>query len=595
MLHRIILKIRSSMTAKIALIVTLPVVIISSFFSYYHYALDRDWVFHIAESRLLFIGEGVKGSVEALIKKGEYAGVQNLAVETARGADIESVIIFSEPGQVIASNDKKWTGKNLLDLRPERISNNDIPAIQKSIAGGYSVYYDPQDNQYHMVMPVSYGKDGTGALFISLDLRSMQDESRGRMVEDVLISILAAVLAGISIYFFLHFFFTVRLRSVSSAAVKFASGDLSVRADTTGTDEIGYLATSFNLLAEEITNWRANLEEMAANRMKELSALYEIVNTISQSLELNKVLPSVLDRVLENLGAEKGVVVLVGSDGRTLTPLGHRGLTEEGVRRISQSGQGCAGDVILRNSPVRVPADDEEGPTVIPGLELEDISSALVVPITARGKVLGVIGVYSGLKNKFSGQDESLLMMIGSQVAVAVENALLYEKTLELARLDGLTGLANRRYLMEQLRQELERAERYQTSLSVLILDLDRFKSFNDTHGHQKGDELLRSFASLMKGIVRTADIAGRYGGEEFFVVLPNTSSKGAALIAERIRKAMEDLKIPVGSGQPSAGRTVSIGVAEFSAGDSVEKLITIADGALYRAKKSGRNRVVSQ
>jgi len=145
---------------------------------------------------------------------------------------------------------------------------------------------------------------------------------------------------------------------------------------------------------------------------------------------------------------------------------------------------------------------------------------------------------------------------------------------------------------MERLAQEIDRAERYQNSLSLMILDMDKFKSFNDAYGHIKGDELLKAFSSILKDTVRTSDIAGRYGGEEFCVVLPNTSIKGAALIAERIRKAVEGLTIPMAEGQPAAGRTVSVGVTEFSSGDSLEKLLAAADAALYRAKDGGRNRV---
>jgi diguanylate cyclase (GGDEF)-like protein len=219
---------------------------------------------------------------------------------------------------------------------------------------------------------------------------------------------------------------------------------------------------------------------------------------------------------------------------------------------------------------------------------------ALLVPISARGVVLGVLAVYGEIKDKFTDANEALLATIGNQISVAVLNAQLYQKTLDLAQHDGLTGLANRRYLTERLEQEVVRAERYQTSLSLIMLDLDKFKSFNDSYGHVKGDELLKAFSAMVKKAVRSTDIAGRYGGEEFCVALPNTSVKGALVIAERIRAAMEALRIPLEAGQPPVGRTASIGVAEFSAGDSIEKLLSLADAALYRAKEGGRNKVVS-
>jgi len=400
-----------------------------------------------------------------------------------------------------------------------------------------------------------------------------------------------ALVLGASIYFLFYMLFTKRIQTISSAAVKLAAGDITVKAEAGGTDEIGHLATSFNALADEITDRRANLEEITASRVKELTALFAVVETISQSLDLTKVLPNVLGCVLDNFSASKGVVVLVDRDDKMLRLAGHRGLSEVSLGKIVSDGQGCTGDVILMKKPIRV-SGDEEGEESVPGLEKDEIRSALVVPISVRGEVLGAFGVYSAKKDRFTEKDEALLMAIGSQTGVAVENARLYEQTLDLARMDGLTCMFNRRHLMERLAQEIDRAERYQNSLSLMILDMDKFKSFNDAYGHIKGDELLKAFSSILKDTVRTSDIAGRYGGEEFCVVLPNTSIKGAALIAERIRKAVEGLAIPMAEGQPAAGRTVSVGVTEFSSGDSLEKLLAAADAALYRAKDGGRNRV---
>ena len=368
---------------------------------------------------------------------------------------------------------------------------------------------------------------------------------------------------------------------------------MKARSVVKGTDEIGYLATSFNLLAEEITNWRDNLEEMVTHRVKDLSALYEVAYAISQSLELKTVLPKVLDHVLETVGERKGIVVLVGDEGDTLKLIGHRGLSAEAIQQISHMrvGDGCAGGVILRNTSIRA-SDHEELSDKMPVIEREGIRSVLAVPISSRGTAFGAIAVYSDRKNRFSEQDEELLATIGSQVGVAVENARLYEKTLELAHEDALTGLANRRRLMEVLSKEVCRASRYNTPLSLLMIDLDRFKQFNDTYGHLKGDELLKKFALLLEKRIRTTDMAGRYGGEEFCLVLPNTPLQGAVVIAERIRKAVEDLKISAENNPSPIGATISIGVAEFAQGETDENLISAADAALYRAKQGGRNKV---
>lgn len=589
---RLFHKFSSSVSAKIAFIVTLPVVLMTSLFSYHHYIHDRDGLFHGAESQLLTSGEGLKWPLEALIKKNDLDGVRELIDQTALGADIEQITLFDSKEHVVSSSKKEWISRPLLDMFPAAMTDEDLAAVRKALSGGYSTYNDPEDEQYCLVMPVNFGKKGMGALFIGLNIRSIQAEIKERAIDTFLASAVISILIGISLYFLFHFMFTRRVKSVSEAAMRFAAGHVEVRAKDEGTDEIGYLATSFNLLAEEITNWRDNLEEMASNRLNELLVLFDIVNTISQSLDLKTVLPVVLDRVVENIGTHKGAVVLVGNDGRSLSMVAQRGLSDESIRLITESGQGYVGDVILRNKPMRISEQEDES-TSSTGLENDNIASALVVPISARGVVLGVLAVYSEKKNKFTDENEALLAMIGNQVSVAVLNAQLYQKTLDLAQHDGLTGLSNRRYLMERLSQEMERAERYQTSLSVIMLDLDKFKSFNDSYGHVKGDELLKAFSAMVKKAVRSTDIPGRYGGEEFCVVLPNTSVKGALVIAERIRASMEALRIPLDDGQPPVGRTASIGVAEFSAGDSIEKLLSHADAALYQAKEGGRNRVM--
>lgn len=591
---RLLYKFRSSMSAKIAFIVTIPVVLITSFFSYHHYMHDRDSLFHNAESQLLRVGEGLKGAVETFIRNKDQAGLQNIIVEAGQGADVRLVTVYDPHKKVAACNIRKWVGKGLLELYPEEITITDITAIHKALAGGYSVYYDPGDMTYCLVMPVSHGGHGTGALHIGLDVKSTQAAIAGRSLETLLFSLVISLLMGVTIYFLLHYQLTVRVKSVSAAAIKFASGNTQARTAVGGTDEIAHLSTSFNLLAEEITNWRTNLEEMAASQTNELLVLFDVVNTISQSLDLNSVLPSVLDQVVESMSTLKGAIILVDGDGRSLSMVARRGLSDESIRLITESGHGCvAGEVIRRNKPIRISGNENEL-SGITGLEKDNIISALVVPISAGGVVLGVLAVFGEIKDKFTDANEALLATIGNQISVAVLNAQLYQKTLDLAQHDGLTGLANRRYLTERLEQEVVRAERYQTSLSLIMLDLDKFKSFNDSYGHLKGDELLKAFSAMVKKAVRSTDIAGRYGGEEFCVVLPNTSVKGALVIAERIRAAMEALRIPLEPGQPPVGRTASIGVAEFSAGDSIEKLISLADAALYRAKESGRNKVVS-
>ncbi len=587
-------KIRSSISVRIVLIIIIPLGLIMSFFSYKNYQRERDSIFISSEAQLLRIGDGVKESIEILMKNNDLPGLQNMLMDMSRGSDITRITFFDEGKRAVASTNKEWIGKKLIDFQQTEMTESDVKAVQRGFIETQSAYYDSKEHHYCLAMPVHYSGQKLGVVHICLDLKDEQKEIIKRSIENFFIALLATVMMGVSVFLIFHFLFVVKIKSVSSAAHKLASGDMTARASEKGSDELSDLAVSFNSMAEGIAVWHSNLEKIAASRMKELLVLFEVVNTISQSLEMETVLPKVLELVTDNMGVAKGAIVLVGGDGRTIALFVQRGLSDEGIRQITQFGTGGIGDVILRNKTMRIEAGAAGESNFIPGFEQDNIASALLAPISARGTMLGVVAAYSEKKDQFTDEDESLIATIGNQLSVAVLNARLYEETLSLARLDGLTGLANRRYLMERLKQEVDRAERYQTSLSVIMLDLDKFKTFNDTYGHLKGDELLKAFSALVKRMVRATDIAGRYGGEEFCVMLVNTSIKGALVIAERIRLAAEELRVPIDDNQPPAGRTASIGVAEFSSGDSIEKLLSVADAALYRAKEGGRNRVVS-
>ncbi|NMG44070.1 diguanylate cyclase [Aromatoleum toluvorans] len=163
----------------------------------------------------------------------------------------------------------------------------------------------------------------------------------------------------------------------------------------------------------------------------------------------------------------------------------------------------------------------------------------------------------------------------------------------QLALVDSLTGIANRRYLLERAEQERQRAQRFGLALTLLMVDIDHFKAINDRHGHAVGDQAIRRVAQTCAGSVREIDIVGRYGGEEFVIVLPGTLPEGGRELAERLRRKIAAIDI-AGADGASFGLTVSIGLAGFQPGDELEQVLASADAALYRAKSLGRNKVVA-
>ncbi|MBI5213616.1 MAG: GGDEF domain-containing protein [Nitrospirae bacterium] len=191
--------------------------------------------------------------------------------------------------------------------------------------------------------------------------------------------------------------------------------------------------------------------------------------------------------------------------------------------------------------------------------------------------------------------DIDACMRLLDAASLAVSNAKLYEKTLELSEIDGLTLIKNRRTLLKQLGAETQRAHRYKKTFGLLMLDIDHFKHYNDTNGHPQGDILLKMIADMISENLRDTDTVGRYGGEEFIILLPESDKEEAISIAERIRKAVDNYKFPRAETQPNGKMTVSVGVSSYpDDGDAWEKIIRSADDALYVAKNTGRNRVIA-
>lgn len=220
------------------------------------------------------------------------------------------------------------------------------------------------------------------------------------------------------------------------------------------------------------------------------------------------------------------------------------------------------------------------------------ISSNLIAPLIVQSRIIGLLGAHSRKLETFSEDIEKLFYLLANHVAMALDNVSMHQHTRFLAVTDGLTGLLNYRTFQERLQHEFERSRRYNTSLSLAMIDLDLFKNINDTYGHLQGDIVLRGIANILKQSSREIDILARYGGEEFVLILPDTNAQNAKKAAERIRKSVEEHEFEIASGTVNV--TVSIGVATAPDPRALTKthLIEKADRALYKSKQDGRNKV---
>lgn len=223
--------------------------------------------------------------------------------------------------------------------------------------------------------------------------------------------------------------------------------------------------------------------------------------------------------------------------------------------------------------------------------EAGEPNSLISVPLMLLGEMIGVLAVSRHDKDSLTLTDRQSLESIASQIAVAYDRARLYSKSKELAIRDDLTGLYNRRHFYQMLDGELKRARRVGRHVSLLMIDADRFKKFNDDFGHLKGDECLKGMANLLKSNLREGDLLARFGGEEFVVMLTDADLNQSFQVAEKLRTLVQDeLEITI-PGQDMARATVSIGVSSYpDCAGNLHDLIDTADMALYQAKDGGRN-----
>jgi diguanylate cyclase (GGDEF)-like protein len=220
------------------------------------------------------------------------------------------------------------------------------------------------------------------------------------------------------------------------------------------------------------------------------------------------------------------------------------------------------------------------------------LGSLIVAPLRVEGQLIGAIMVGGTTRARYTPDDTATVAELARHAAVALKNAQMHSAVARAAQTDALTGIANRGALMERLERELDRSRRYERSLTVLFFDLDRFKNINDTYGHQFGDRMLRELARIATQNVRSIDLVGRYGGEEFVAVLPETDGAQALIVAERIRTAVAARRFTLDSGE-EVRATVSAGIAVFpDNGTTMDTLLRVADTALYAAKAGGRNRI---
>jgi diguanylate cyclase (GGDEF)-like protein len=313
-----------------------------------------------------------------------------------------------------------------------------------------------------------------------------------------------------------------------------ARGNFEERVPVKGRDEFALLGEAFNDMADQLQERLADLEQ---ERERLRTAITRFGEALAATHDPEQLLRVIVDAAVEATAATGAS--LVADDG-----------------------------------------------TVVSTGDPEAEGTRLELPLTAGRNSFGTLTLVG---ESFDTEQTMTAGSLASHAAIALENARLHRIVEQQALVDGLTGIANRRQCEDSLSHEIARAERLGTPLTLVLADLDDFKGINDVHGHAVGDDVLREFAAVLRATVRESDLAGRWGGEEFLLLLPGTDGEGGAHLADRVRMALAERSF-LGRDAAVLRVTCSFGVAQHHAGGDERELLAAADRALYRAKRRGKN-----
>ncbi len=372
---------------------------------------------------------------------------------------------------------------------------------------------------------------------------------------------------------------------------------LPVRGGSTGVEQVKII---FSDMSRE---YQLSLE--LQDRTQELETISGISRELQSVSDIDAVCSTLL-KTLQRLYPRECISILLagkldeGAVPEVMVVKAERGYREEWspvgqVLKMTPGGRGAVLRAVYSARPVNI---RDTSQTIDYVANQEGTTSELVVPMVSQGRIVGAIDLQSPLAYRYESDDVRRVQKIAEQAAGAVESALMQYELFDMARRDRLTGLHNLRYFEEKYAEEFDRASRYGYPFSLIVLDIDDFKVYNDTYGHPMGNLLLKRLTAAVRNALREVDIPVRYGGEEFVCILPLTDRRVAEEVAERIRQRVLDANpdIPHAETQPGECVSVSLGVASFPA-DSRERdeLFELADQRMYSAKRAGKNRVCAR
>jgi diguanylate cyclase (GGDEF)-like protein len=321
--------------------------------------------------------------------------------------------------------------------------------------------------------------------------------------------------------------------------------------------------------------------------IKNLERISDISAVLTSFVNLTELLNHLVTAIRENFNYYN-VAVLLFNSSKELEVKAYSGFNEKYIDRIGEiikMGEGVVGWVAENGIPLHI-KDTRTDPRYVGRMDVP--FSEITTPLKISGKIIGVLNVEAEGSNALDDNDFRIISILSSHLATAIDNTFKYEETERISVTDAMTGMYNYRFFMNKLKEEIERAKRLSIPISVIMIDVDFFKEINDTHGHIVGDSIIKELAELLQNIIRKGDIVTRYGGDEFFIILPGAGKVFTHALSERVIKQVKEYKFV-----QNIKLTISLGIVTYpDDADNIESLLKWVDDALYDAKRKGRDRI---
>lgn len=522
----------------------------------------------------------------------------------------------------ILSLDRKSLVTTSADITLQTLSNEQMTRL----IGGEKISQTVEGNGYHrqLYSAIPIGNSEIVILAVDLPLADL-DALMKTLATRAGLTILLALAVGAFIFYRLIRNITQPLKDLLKATQEISAGNLGYRIERRMSGEFEQLAEAFNQMigrvdslylekAEQDKNLALANEQVHFNlllegknqeiertnqelriHLREISMLLQLNQVMNSTLEISVMFDRTLSLLRDFLGSSNLVLFLYLPETDELSArktVGAEAIKYTGTTfKLNEGVTGCAAQ---RKEVIYVQDIGKDERYLHYKSNSRDQGSLVSAPIIAKDLLLGVLNLHKPEIAAFNETDLSLIRATTNQLAIAIENSQLYEKTRTLSNTDELTNIPNRRYFHTILRREFDHAQRYHSSFSVIMVDIDHFKQYNDTFGHLNGDLALTRVANILLKNTRGIDLVARFGGEEFVIILSNTDKEGAFIVAEKLRNAVAsvDFLLPANERKRVAKKvSISLGIAEYPTdSNDLEGLVEKADRALYAAKEAGRN-----